>query len=196
LHRFARCASTRVVAPKAPLTAWQPYVKHAVSPWRTVPAHIARPPYADTGDVPECMHNPMEIKNDKQIAAMRRACAIADETRAHVGQFVKPGVSTDELDLIVHDFIIKRGAFPSPLNYRGFPKSMCASVNDILCHGIPDHRKLIDGDIVSIDISCFIDGVHGDCCGTFLVGNVAPESESSFFTIFALFQAHCFTLIL
>jgi methionyl aminopeptidase len=122
------------------------------------------------------MRQPLEIKTERQIAAMRKACQLAGATRAYIAPFVQPGITTDALDVLIHDYIVKQNAYPSPLNYSGFPKSACASVNDVLCHGIPDLRPLEDGDIVSLDISCFVDGMHGDCCGTFLVGNVTPES--------------------
>ena len=112
------------------------------------------------------------------IEKMRRAANIAGTARAYVSKFVKPGVTTEYLDGLVHDKILELGAYPSPINYMGFPKSTCASVNNVVCHGIPDSRVLVEGDIVSIDISAYFDGVHGDCCGTFLVGKGHPRATA------------------
>jgi methionyl aminopeptidase len=103
---------------------------------------------------------------------MRRAGRAAAEVLAEVGAAVAPGVTTDELDRICHDACIARGGYPSPLDYKGFPKSLCTSVNEIICHGIPDDRVLLDGDIVNCDVTIYLDGVHGDTNATFLVGDV------------------------
>ena len=105
---------------------------------------------------------------------MRVAGRIAADAIQEVGRHVAPGVTTDELDRIGHEFIIERGAYPSTLGYKGFRKSLCTSVNEVICHGIPDSRPLEDGDIVKVDITAFIDGVHGDTCATFFAGNVHP----------------------
>ena len=102
----------------------------------------------------------------------------AAETRAKaVGAAVQPGVTTDELDRIGHEFLCDHGAYPSTLGYRGFPKSLCSSVNEVVCHGIPDSRRIEDGDIVNIDITAFLDGVHGDTNATFFAGDVDEESR-------------------
>ena len=93
------------------------------------------------------------------------------------GEMVAPGVTTDEIDVYVHELCIERGAYPSPLNYNDFPKSVCTSVNEVICHGIPDTRALQDGDIVNLDVTVFLDGVHGDTNATFLVGDVDAESR-------------------
>src|SRR5688500_5635984 len=93
------------------------------------------------------------------------------------GKAVRVGITTDEIDAIVHEAIISRNAYPSPLNYKGFPKSCCTSVNEVICHGIPDTRPLEDGDIVNVDISVFYGGVHGDVNDTFLVGNVDDKGK-------------------
>jgi len=103
---------------------------------------------------------------------MREACAIAREVLDIAGAAVAPGVTTDEIDAIVHAETLKRGAYPSPLNFRGFPKSVCTSVNEVVCHGIPDDTVLRDGDIVNVDVTCYIGGVHGDLSETFAVGTV------------------------
>nr|DAO73729.1 MAG TPA: methionine aminopeptidase [Caudoviricetes sp.] len=108
---------------------------------------------------------------------MREAGAIACEAMHEAGKAVRPGVTTDELDRIVHTYILDHGAYPSTLGYRGFPKSCCTSVNEVICHGIPDLRPLEDGDIVKIDVTAYKNGVHGDNCHTFLCGDVDEESR-------------------
>jgi len=145
-----------------------------VSPRRPVPAHVPRPSYAETGRPRPAARiaDPAD-----RIARMRRAGRAAAEVLAEAGRAVHPGVTTDELDAIAHDACIARGAYPSPLNYHGFPKAICASVNEVILHGIPDSRPLREGDIVSLDVTLFLDGVHGDCCGSFAVGEVDPASR-------------------
>ena len=108
---------------------------------------------------------------------MRVAGRIAGQALAEVGRHVAPGVTTDELDRIGHEFLVDHGAYPSTLGYKGFPKSLCTSVNEVICHGIPDDTVLRDGDIVNVDITAFIGGVHGDTDATFLVGEVDEESR-------------------
>lgn len=108
---------------------------------------------------------------------MRRAGAVAAEVLLVVGREVAVGVSTDKLDQVVHDETMRLGAYPSPLNYRGYPKSVCTSVNEVVCHGIPDSRQLRDGDIINIDVTVFYEGVHGDTSVTFLVGDVDESSR-------------------
>jgi len=109
------------------------------------------------------------------IRSMRESCALAKKILEFAGSLVKPGVTTDEIDAKVHDAIIDSGAYPSPLNYMGFAKSICTSVNEVLGHGIPDSRPLVDGDIISIDITVFYKGFHGDTCATFFVGEMVDE---------------------
>jgi methionyl aminopeptidase len=142
---------------------------------RSVPATIARPPYAETG-IPPRWNEPL-IKSPELIERMRRAGALAAEVLRLAGEQVAPGVTTDEIDVFVHDLTIERGAYPSPLNYNGFPKSVCTSVNEVICHGIPDARALQDGDIVNLDVTVFLEGVHGDTNATFFVGDVDDESR-------------------
>jgi methionyl aminopeptidase len=108
---------------------------------------------------------------------MRVAGRVAAEVLIEAGRAVAPGVTTDEIDRVAHEAALERDSYPSPLNYRGFPKSVCTSVNEVICHGIPDSRKLVDGDIVNIDVTCFIGGVHGDTNCTFLVGDVDEASR-------------------
>ena len=143
---------------------------------RQVPASIPKPPYAETGDPGPSISS--LVRSGPELEAMRRAGAIAAEVLIHAGSFVEPGITTDKLDEIVHNETIRRGAYPSPLNYRGFRKSVCTSVNEVICHGIPDSRPLADGDIINIDVTVFYDGVHGDNSCTFLVGDVDEHSRT------------------
>jgi methionyl aminopeptidase len=145
-----------------------------VSPVRQVPASIARPEYVGkryprTGET--------EVKDQQTIERMRVASKIAAQALAEVGRHVQPGVTTDELDRVGHDFLVDHGAYPSTLGYRGYPKSLCTSLNEVICHGIPDDTVIADGDIVNIDITAFIGGVHGDTNATFLAGDVPEESR-------------------
>ena len=143
---------------------------------RAVPEHIVRPPYAATGEV--VRWNEPIIKSPEVIERMRRAGAVAAEILRLAGEAVRPGITTDEIDVYVHDLCIERNAYPSPLNYHGFPKSVCTSVNEVICHGIPDSRVLVEGDIINIDVTAFVDGVHGDTNATFAVGDIDPTSRS------------------
>lgn len=146
-----------------------------VSPMRAVPAGIARPEYAGTG-TPRRWDEPM-VKSPDVIERVRRAGLVAADVLAVTGAAVAPGVTTEELDAIAHAAYLERGAYPSTLNYHGYPKSICTSVNEVICHGIPDDRPLADGDIVNVDVTAFLDGVHGDCSAMFLVGDVDEESR-------------------
>jgi len=144
-----------------------------ISPIRPVPAQIERPEYV--GRRYPRIGEP-DVKDAGTIEAMRIAGRIAAQALAEVGKHVAPGVSTDELDKIGHEFLCDHGAYPSTLGYRGYPKSLCASLNEVICHGIPDDTVIEDGDIVNIDITAFIGGVHGDTNATFLAGDVDEES--------------------
>ncbi|WP_374455504.1 type I methionyl aminopeptidase [Nocardioides sp.] len=146
-----------------------------VSARRAVPAHIVRPEYVDK-PAPQRFTGE-EVKDAATIERMRVAGRLAAQARELVGQHVVPGVTTDELDRIGHEFLCDHGAYPSTLGYRGFPKSLCSSVNEVICHGIPDSRVVEDGDIVNIDITAYLDGVHGDTNATFLAGDVDEESR-------------------
>jgi methionyl aminopeptidase len=145
-----------------------------ISPARAVPAGITRPEYVGrryprTGET--------EVKDAATIERMRVASRIAAQALAEVGRHVAPGVTTDELDRVGHEFLIAHGAYPSTLGYRGYPKSLCTSLNEVICHGIPDDTVVVDGDIVNIDITAYIDGVHGDTNATFLAGDADEESR-------------------
>mmetsp|Transcript_4321 Transcript_4321/g.7202 ORF Transcript_4321/g.7202 Transcript_4321/m.7202 type:complete len:405 (+) Transcript_4321:103-1317(+) len=134
---------------------------------------IIRPDYADDGtpkNKPQMLPWVVEVKTAEEIAMMRASGKVAREVLDAAGRAIKAGVSTDEIDAIVHAETLKRGAYPSPLNYHGFPKSCCTSVNEVICHGIPDDRKLNEGDLVNLDITCYLNGYHGDCSEMFVAG--------------------------
>ncbi|MCE1180020.1 MAG: type I methionyl aminopeptidase [Micrococcales bacterium] len=146
-----------------------------VSPWRAVPSAIARPEYVGrTG--PEKFTGPL-VRDEETIERIRVAGRIAAQAREAAAAVIAPGVTTDEIDRVGHEFMLDHGAYPSTLGYRGFPKSLCTSVNEVICHGIPDSRPLEDGDIVKIDVTAYIDGVHGDNCATYACGEVDEQSR-------------------
>jgi len=160
----------------APVDATRtPLVPGRISPRRPVPASIERPEYVDR-PTPKPWVGPDAFGEDT-VGRIRVASTIAAQALAEVGRHIVPGVTTDELDGVGHEFLVAAGAYPSTLGYRGFPKSLCTSVNEVICHGIPDSTVLEDGDIVNIDITAFIGGVHGDTNATFLVGDVDDESR-------------------
>jgi methionyl aminopeptidase len=150
-----------------------PVVPGTISPRRPVPAHIPRPEYVDK-PAPERFTG-SEVKDAETIERMRIAGRIAAQALQEVGKHVVPGVTHDELDRIGHDFLVDHDAYPSTLGYRGFPKSLCTSANEVICHGIPDSRVVEDGDIVNIDITAYIGGVHGDTNATFMTPGVSEE---------------------
>ncbi|MGA9749034.1 MAG: type I methionyl aminopeptidase [Nocardioides sp.] len=152
-----------------------PIAAATVSPRRPVPAHIDRPEYVDQ-PAPLPYRGP-EAKDAETIELMRVAGRLAAQALQLVGQHIEPGVTTDELDRIGHEFLCDNDAYPSTLGYRAFPKSLCTSVNEVICHGIPDSRVVEDGDIVNIDITAYIGGVHGDTNATFLAGAVDEASR-------------------
>ncbi|XP_049875524.1 methionine aminopeptidase 1D, mitochondrial isoform X2 [Pectinophora gossypiella] len=141
------------------------------TPSRIVPEHIERPDYVAKTQKLIIPKKP-EIKDVNQLRGMRRSCKLAANILAQVENLVKPGVTTDDIDELVHNLSIEAGAYPSPLHYKGFPKSVCTSVNNVAVHGIPDLRPLENGDIINVDITVFFKGFHGDCSKTFLVGDV------------------------
>ena len=147
-----------------------------VSPQKTVPDHIPKPPYADSGVNPPFNDGP-EIHDTAGIAHMRASCALAADVLRRAGSLVRPGVTTEAIDEAVHAWIIEAGAYPSPLNYGRFPKSVCTSVNECMCHGIPDSRELREGDIINIDVTVYLDGYHGDCSNMFTVGKVSEQHQ-------------------
>ena len=152
-----------------------PVAPAVISPRRAVPANIVRPEYVDKPS--PAPFTGSEVKDAETIEKMRVAGKLAAQARELVGSHVAPGITTDELDRIGHEFLCDHGAYPSTLGYKGFPKSLCSSVNEVICHGIPDSRVVDDGDIVNIDITAFLNGVHGDTNATFLAGDVDDESR-------------------
>jgi methionyl aminopeptidase len=159
--------------------SFEPVRPGTVSPQRPVPGDIDLPAYVAAGRV-DRWDEPV-VKAPDVIDRMRRTGAEAARILALTGAAVRPGITTDELDRICHEATIAAGAYPSPLLYGGpeipFPKSVCTSVNEVICHGIPDDRELRDGDIVNLDVTIFREGVHGDTNRTFLVGDVDPQSR-------------------
>ena len=146
-----------------------------VSAPREVPASIPRPHYVErlapdpyTGD---------DVQSEETIEKMRLASRLAAQAMHAAAAVIQPGVTTDDLDQVVHEFLIEHRAYPSTLGYRGFPKSCCTSVNEVICHGIPDGRPLQAGDIVKIDVTAYVGGVHGDTCATFCCGEVDEASR-------------------
>jgi len=156
-----------------------------IGPRRPVPASITRPEYV--GRPRAAAYTGPEVKDEAVIAAMRAAGRLAARAMAEAAAHIAPGVTTDELDRIGHEYLLDHGAYPSTLGYPGngraepFPKSLCTSVNEVICHGIPDSTVLRDGDIVNIDLTAYLVvdglGVHGDTDATYLVGEVDEESR-------------------
>ena len=144
------------------------------TPIRTVPNHIERPEYVWKDTVQEAMGEPF-VQTPEVIEKMREASKIAANALAEAGKAVTPGVTTDEIDRVAHEYMCDHGAYPSTLGYRDFPKSCCVSLNEIVCHGIPDSTVIEDGDIANIDVTAYKNGVHGDTNATFLAGNVSEE---------------------
>ncbi|KAF9030439.1 methionyl aminopeptidase [Hymenopellis radicata] len=160
-----------VILPEEPFVFGVSHIKN-----RPVPASIIRPPYVE--GFKEKKGNGVIELGGKEEERVRRAARLARDTRNYAGSLVKVGVTTDAIDEAVHEFIVGHGAYPSPLLYQGFPKSICTSVNNIIVHGIPDERPLEDGDIVNIDITVYLDGYHGDTSQTFLVGDVDDKGRA------------------
>lgn len=146
-----------------------------VSPLRLVPARIQRPPYVGLATPPEYTGD--NTYNESEIQKIRAAGRIASRAIDAAGDAIRPGVTTDQLDAIAHDYVVSHGAYPSTLGYRGYPKSSCTSVNEVICHGIPDSTELREGDLVNIDVTAYLDGYHGDLNRTFRVGEVSESAD-------------------
>jgi methionyl aminopeptidase len=161
--------------------ATDPVEPGTISPRRTVPDGIEKPSWADGGRL-ERWEEP-RVKSAHVIERMRRTGREAADTLAMLGELCQPGVTTEEIDIACHDEALRRAAYPSPLRYPGsggaqpFPKSVCTSVNEVICHGIPDDRPLADGDIINLDVTLYKEGVHGDTNATFFVGQVDELSR-------------------
>jgi methionyl aminopeptidase len=119
----------------------------------------------------------VEIKSPKEVEALRRACKVTTETLLHVGDVLRSGMTTDDINRIVHEDTLRRGARPAPLNYHGFPKSVCTSVNEVVCHGIPSAQRIKDGDIINVDVTSVVDGFFGDTSATFYIGKPSKEAR-------------------
>jgi len=145
------------------------------TPRRDVPASIARPEYVDKPAPKRDTGN--GVRTPEVIEAMRIASRIAAQALEEGGKAVKPGARTDDIDKVIHEFLLDHHAYPSTLGYRKFPKSCCTSLNEVICHGIPDSTVIEDGDICNIDVTAFIGGVHGDTNATFLAGEVSEEAR-------------------
>ena len=146
-----------------------------ISPWRPVPAAIERPEYV--GKKQPRRYGGSDVQTPATIEKMRVAGRLAAQATQPAGEHCKPGVTTDEIDRIVHEFLCDHGAYPSTLGYKGFPKSCCTSLNEVICHGIPDTTVIEDGDIVNVDVTAYLGGVHGDTDATFCVGDVSEEAR-------------------
>jgi len=144
----------------------------------TVPEHIPRPSYVGANE-PQELHAVRQIHTAEGITGMRAACKLAARVLNFAGTLVKPAVTTNEIDRAVHHMIVEAGAYPSPLGYGGFPKSICTSVNECVCHGLPDSTQLQNGDIINIDVNVFLNGYHGGTSRTFVCGE-ADESIKHF----------------
>ncbi len=145
-----------------------------LSPWRDVPQRIARPEYVGKK---EPKRSNRSVQTPDIIERMREAGRLAAQAVVLAGEHCKPGVSTDDIDRVVHEFLCDHGAYPSTLGYRGFPKSCCTSLNEVICHGIPDSTVIEDGDIINVDVTAFLNGVHGDTNQTFCVGDVSEDAR-------------------
>lgn len=157
--------------PSSPLEPGQ------ISPIRSVPSHIPRPHYATAratsagGSKGPGLSKQQELMStESSRAAMRAVGQLAAQALHLAGSMAVPGTATEDIDAAVHGFLISKGAYPSPLQYHGFPKSVCTSVNEVVCHGVPDSRPLQDGDIVNVDVTAYLNGYHGDTNATFCVG--------------------------
>jgi len=117
------------------------------------------------------------LKTESQIEGIHKACQLSRQILDLVTDLIKPGITTNELDQWVHNYTVEHGAYPAPLNYRGFPKSICTSINDVVVHGIPDDTVLKDGDIINVDVTCILNGYYGDMSRMYLVGNPTQEAR-------------------
>jgi methionyl aminopeptidase len=154
----------------------RPVFRGNVSPMRPVPSHIVRPAYTTTGKNERACTSVSRLSG-RELEQMRETCRAARRVLDKAIKAVRPGVITDEIDAVVHQACIVEGGYPSPRNYHGFPKSVCTSVNEVICHGIPDDRALENGDILNVDVTIFLNGFHGDCSETVPVGTIDGASR-------------------
>ncbi|KAI8870281.1 methionyl aminopeptidase 1 [Ramicandelaber brevisporus] len=191
IHRLCHRSAADAEASKEQVSSFDPYpeamytgplrAEYPLSPTRAVPSTIKRPDYAIDGQArsEQAVRNSSQITvlKPNEIEAMRNVSRLAREVLDAGARAIKAGVTTDEIDRVIHEAIVERGAYPSPLNYYNFPKSCCTSLNEVICHGIPDRRQLQDGDIINIDVSIYKDGFHSDLNETYFVGNVDETSR-------------------
>ena len=142
---------------------------------RPVPSHIVRPEYVGKPTANE--GNDSNMYTPEEVERVRAAGKIAAGAIVEASKICVPGTTTDEIDVLVHEYICDHGAYPSTVDYRGYPKSVCTSLNEVICHGIPDTTVLEDGDILNLDVTAYLDGMHGDTNKTLLIGNVDEESR-------------------
>jgi methionyl aminopeptidase len=169
-RKLKRCHGNHQQFRRAPVEPGQ------VGEPRPVPPRIVRPDYVRLGSPPAKVG--IQRHTGAALDRFRHACQVAAEVLVDVGAAVAPGVTTDELDALAHDAYLARGAYPSTLHYKGYTKSICTSVNEVVCHGIPDSRPLQPGDIVNVDVTAYIDGMHGDTSATFAVGALDVPTQS------------------
>jgi methionyl aminopeptidase len=141
------------------------------TPLSSIPSTIVVPP------LPPPAPRPVPSYPESEIAKLRKPCKIVHDVLLGIGDIIKPGITTEEIDRYVHDMIVARGAYPSPLNYRVFPKSSCTSINQVVCHGIPDDVPLEDGDMINVDVSCYLHGYHGDASRMYSVGTLDEAGD-------------------
>ncbi|MFC0674243.1 type I methionyl aminopeptidase [Brachybacterium hainanense] len=152
-----------------------PLVPGTIGPERSVPTRIERPEYVGKDEA--VSDSGPRVQTPEVIARVRAASRVAALALQAAGEATAPGVTTDEIDAVVHDVLLSHGAYPSTLGYLGFPKSCCTSLNEVVCHGIPDSTVMEEGDILNVDVTAFLGGVHGDCNATFRVGEVDPRLD-------------------
>lgn len=186
IHKVVQNSSNGIIEPYNP---WPDYAftgslrPHKTSPTRTVPDHIPRPDYADHPEgIPLTeqlvkLSSVIKVLNDEEQEEMKIACKLGREVLDEVASMIGVGVTSDEIDKVVHEACIERECYPSPLNYYKYPKSCCTSINEVICHGIPDMRALVNGDICNVDVTVYHRGYHGDLNDTFLIGNVSKTAE-------------------
>jgi methionyl aminopeptidase len=150
-----------------------PLIPGTPTPMRQVPPGIDRPEYV--GRPAPTLKGGTYVQTPETVEKMRVASRLAARAMAEGAKAIEPGATTDAIDKVVHEYLCDNGAYPSTLGYRGFPKSCCTSLNEVICHGIPDSTVVEEGDIVNIDVTAYIDGVHGDTCATYPAGEIAEE---------------------
>lgn len=153
-----------------------PLVPGEIGPSRSVPGHIERPEYVGKDEA--VSDSGPHVQTPEVIARVREASRVAAIALRAAGEATRPGATTDEIDAVVHEVLVSHGAYPSTLGYLGFPKSCCTSLNEVICHGIPDSTVMQEGDILNVDVTAYLGGVHGDCNATFRVGEVDPRVDA------------------